>query len=416
MKIQYISGRIDVSHLENINVLVCPTDEYLSGSGGLDQAIREAAGPELTEELHTKKLSAGEVLFTKGYGLAAEYIAHVAVPRYKGDSEDITPLRAAYQNLLVQIRDLYDNGTCKTVTMTLIGTGSCGWSFENSMKALWLEILDYHRHHGSSYMGAKDTVEKLLLYYPMDAFKAVSPYFKRASQAFFNAPDQWGYRGDPYFWYDLMEYFDDPKFDRLTPDALISEVQRFFHKKTGTWLCGDTEVKLEEYAHGGMSSGGISNFMATIGIPLLCSNLVNLGFLEDYQPHFVIPVELYSVHQEKYQLKLPYELLPELTYLRQKKDKMNDQQRISLSFTDPYYLTVHHYHNRPELIDFYSLDAENANDSHYQFIEENAAALCKKLGYKPVALGAALKNYLQKHGGAALERLIHSIADQEFHY
>ena len=424
MKIQFIYGKINLQTLQNIDVLISPTDESFSASGGLDQAIRAAAGPDLAAALHCRHLDTGHVLLTEGFNLGVKHIAHAAIPRRRmlnlnKLSGKENPLQECCQKILGTIGAPGGGPNaqilCKTAAVTLLGTGHCGWTYQESMEALWQAVLAYHRNHGSAYFG-KGQLEKLLIYYPQEAHEAVYPYMYRASQAFFRAPDQWGWRGDPYLWYDLMEHFDDPKFNRIDLRAFIGEIQRFFHKKAGVWLCSETEVMLEEYAHGGMSSGGISSFMAEIGIPLLCSNLVELGFLEDQKPHFVIPVELQCMHQEKYQLKLPYELLPDLTHLRSKKHEMNDQRRISLDLERVYYLTVHHYHNMPELIDFYSLDVELADDSHYEFSEEKAGRLCRKLGFKPVALGAALSTYLREHGGAALEALVRSVADKEFHY
>jgi len=317
MKIVFHYGKIDLNQLAGIDAIVCPTDRHLSGAGGLDQAIRNAAGPELTAELQGKSLETGEILLTGGHGLGTDWIIHTAVPLCAKPGE-LEPLRQCYRRILTVFSAEYltKNGPKpRTCAITLLGTGHCGWTYEDSMAALWAEILDF-AHFVSPYFGGA-WLEELRIYYPEDAHKAVWPYENRASQAFFNPPDQWGTRGDPHFWFGLMRYFDDPRFNRIKIPDFIAEIQRFFHEKTGEYLSGSTQVYLEEYAHGGMTSGWISGFMAEIGIPILCSNLVELGFLRDMRAHFVVPVELHCTHQEVYRLKLPYDLLPELERLKQ---------------------------------------------------------------------------------------------------
>lgn len=317
MKVSFHYGKIDLQKLTGVDAVVCPTDRFLSGAGGLDQAIHTAAGPGLAKELQGKTLQNGEILLTGGYDLGVDWIVHAAVPPCMKPGE-LVPLRQCYRQILDVFCAEYLTKHSKqphTCAITLLGTGHCGWSYEDSMAALWAEVLDFACHHTSRYFGG-GWLEELRISYPQDAHHTVWSYQNRASQAFFNPPDQWGMRGDPHFWYGLMYHFDDPRFNSIEIPTFVAEIQRFFHEKAGKWLCGDTEVYLEEYAHGGMTSGMISGFMAEIGIPILCSNLVELGFLEDHKPHFVIPVELHSMHQEKYRLKLPYELLPLLEKLR----------------------------------------------------------------------------------------------------
>jgi O-acetyl-ADP-ribose deacetylase (regulator of RNase III) len=415
MNIQFVYGKIELEKLQNIDVLICPTDTSCSGSGGLDKAIHQAAGPELKTFLRGKRLSDGEVLITEAFNLGVKHIVHAAVPKSMPSDICAETLRNCYKNIIWTIGSPYTKTPCKTAAITLLGTSFCGWSYQQSMAALWSVILEYQREHGSSYFG-KGTLEKLFIYYPSDAHNTIFGYQYRTSQAFFHAPDQWGQRGDPRLWYALMDHFDNPKFNGITLFDFIKEIQRFFHQKAGIWLCAETQVYIEEWDHGGMSGGGISSFMAEIGIPILCSNLCKLNFCNDKSPSFIIPVNLRCVHTKLYQLLLPYELLPELEHLRNNQYKMNSQKRIALDLEKLYFLTTYHYRNAPDLIDFYSLDVESANDSHFQFSEEASVRICEQLGFKPNAIGAALSTYLKKHGGPALESLIKKFATKEFHY
>lgn len=414
MNIQFILGHIDLDKLENIDAIICPTDTHLSGSGGLDKAIHQAAGPELKAALKGQHLAEGEARVTDAFHLNVKRIVHAAVPKAGPSGTHMEMLRKCYRNALGFAAFSSEDTSGQTAAIPLLGTGFCGWSFKDSMAALWAEILEYHRNHGSEYFG-KGCLETLYIYYPQDAFHDIFDYTSRTSQAFFHAPEQWGTRGDPYMWYALMDHFDDPKFNRISPSDFILEIQRFFHNKTGKWLCGNTNTYVEEWAHGGMSSGVISSFFAQVGIPLLVSNLVKLNFEYHPSPSFLIPVTLRCGFTE-HSLTLPNELLPELTHLRNPRSRMNAQIRLQLVIGQPYYLTTHHYHSAPSLVDFYSLDVESASDSHYHFTEDAAASICKQLGYAPNAIGAALSDYLKKHGGSALEALVQKHAREEFHY
>lgn len=97
-------------------------------------------------------------------------------------------------------------------------------------------------------------------------------YTERIAQAFGNRPKQWGLRGDPFLWEFLENYFVD---NRL-PDTLAEfelKVIELFIQKTGKSTYEEEVVYIEDFAHGGMSSGQVDiqqwreNF-----IPLLMKN------------------------------------------------------------------------------------------------------------------------------------------------
>ncbi len=89
------------------------------------------------------------------------------------------------------------------------------------------------------------------------------------SEIFNERPKQWGFRGDPYFWSYLEEYFSKIEFP-YSESRFVDDIYRIFAKVSGTQLQIDTIVKVEEFAHGGMSSGGLSGkFWIERGIPLL---------------------------------------------------------------------------------------------------------------------------------------------------
>lgn len=87
-------------------------------------------------------------------------------------------------------------------------------------------------------------------------------------------PKQWGLRGGPYFWEDLKTHF---AFDDLSmgPEELRERIRIFFEMKTGTKLTAEAMPYVKEYAHGGMSSGGVSGeWVLQTCIPLLQKRLL----------------------------------------------------------------------------------------------------------------------------------------------
>ena len=99
----------------------------------------------------------------------------------------------------------------------------------------------------------------------------------KLSVIFEEKPRSWGFRGDPYFWDYLKEHAEN--MDIITPDELESWIKDEFFSVSGKALTdtyGDFAVILQ-FAHGGMSSGGVDNlWWIEEGIPLLKSRLNQL--------------------------------------------------------------------------------------------------------------------------------------------
>lgn len=96
----------------------------------------------------------------------------------------------------------------------------------------------------------------------------------KLSVIFEEKPQQWGFRGDPYFWdhlKTLAEQMEVTSSDEL--ERWIKEEYRSLSGKSLTDEYGDYAV-IGQFAHGGMSSGGVDNLWWTEeGIPLLKSRL-----------------------------------------------------------------------------------------------------------------------------------------------
>lgn len=417
MQINFISGKIDLLNLRGADALVSPTNSAFSGTGALETAIREAAGPELvpalrgelTKELAKfsgKPLKSGDILVTEGFRLKNLQILHLAIPPISQSAQDPKCLEIACYRLFSLARIM----GIRRLALTLPGVGGAGWSYTASMDALWKTLLK----HLDPRNGGYSPVDILDLYYPEDAYQVVDAYRDRASQAFFTQPSSWSTRGDLYLWGFMMYHFDAPEFSGLSPKNFLQEIQRFFHKNTGKWLCGDDTYIYADFLSGATISG---NF-ARVFIPLLVSNLAQLEYAPPQGPTFLVPVDLVWGNDSKLTepLKLPYELLPILTHLRSPRERMNDTIRHSLDFQNLYFVTVHHHKYFPDLIHHYSLDVEAANDRHYIFSEEAAQKLVQQLHEHPKALIRGLMYYLKSHGGAALERLVSAFSSETFSY
>jgi len=100
----------------------------------------------------------------------------------------------------------------------------------------------------------------------------------KLSSIFEEKPKQWGFRGDPYFWDYLKERAE--KMDLISPDALEAWIKEEYCSLSGKALTDaymDFAV-IEQFAHGGMSSGGVDNrWWMEEGIPLLKRRLAALG-------------------------------------------------------------------------------------------------------------------------------------------
>ena len=96
----------------------------------------------------------------------------------------------------------------------------------------------------------------------------------KLSIIFEEKPESWGFRGDPYFWDHLKELAEN--MDMISPDELEKWIKTEYFSLSGKGMTdkyGDFAV-IEQFAHGGMSSGGVDNeWWMQKGIPLLKSRL-----------------------------------------------------------------------------------------------------------------------------------------------
>ena len=90
----------------------------------------------------------------------------------------------------------------------------------------------------------------------------------KVSEIFNEKPERWGLRGDPYFWEYLKKLTED--IETISPDGLEKLISDEFLSLSGKPLAMTSMGYVEQFAHGGMSSGGIDGaWWIETGIPLL---------------------------------------------------------------------------------------------------------------------------------------------------
>lgn len=134
-QIEIVVGDITV---QRVDAVVNAANEQLTGGGGVDGAIRRAAGPEL--DAATRALAPcppGDAVITAGYRLPARYVIHAVGPVWRGGHEGEDELLAScYRRsfTLARERDL------ESVAFPAISTGAYGFPFERAARLALIEI------------------------------------------------------------------------------------------------------------------------------------------------------------------------------------------------------------------------------------------------------------------------------------
>lgn len=86
-------------------------------------------------------------------------------------------------------------------------------------------------------------------------------------------PNKWGYRGDPYLWDRLQQSFKTIPLP--CPETIFMQhFDKFFLEITNHPSTNEADFFVEEFSHGGISSGFISiKFWQVSALPLLITKL-----------------------------------------------------------------------------------------------------------------------------------------------
>lgn len=100
---------------------------------------------------------------------------------------------------------------------------------------------------------------------------------KTVGGLFHERPTQWGLRGDTYLWDELLETLADVALPK-NRNEIENILDSAFRSATGKSLAFLDEIEIRRFAHGGMSSGGISGrFWRENGFPLIIERFLRVN-------------------------------------------------------------------------------------------------------------------------------------------
>ena len=136
--------RDDITRMSS-DAVVTAADPSLRDRGGVDGAIRKAAGPELEKACRAfGGCPAGEARITPGFDLPAKYVIHAVGPVWQGGGKGESELLAAcYRNAFA----LAAEKGLQSVAFPLISSGAFGFPKEEAIRVARMAAEDFLRDH-----------------------------------------------------------------------------------------------------------------------------------------------------------------------------------------------------------------------------------------------------------------------------
>ena len=134
----------DITNM-HCDAVVNATDPVMSGGGGVDRAIHEAAGHNFIDELKKNgPLEVGDARITPAYELDARYIIHTVGPVWGGGNPYDTEILASCYRRSLKLAFEYG---CETIAFPLISAGTFGFPEDDALLIAKNTILDFLEWH-----------------------------------------------------------------------------------------------------------------------------------------------------------------------------------------------------------------------------------------------------------------------------
>jgi O-acetyl-ADP-ribose deacetylase (regulator of RNase III) len=125
------------------DAIVNAANNAFAHGGGVDGALRKAAGPELSGEMRRRYPSGtptGTAVATEAYDLPAKWIIHAVGPVWgKGGQDKLDLLASAYRNAL----RVADELGARTVNAPAISAGTFGFPIDTAADVALRTVRDY---------------------------------------------------------------------------------------------------------------------------------------------------------------------------------------------------------------------------------------------------------------------------------
>ena len=267
MQIRILQG--DITEIET-DVIVNAANSSLMGGGGVDGAIHRKSGKAILAECieirnNTGECKPGDAVITTAGNLPAKHVIHTVGPYWKGgrNYEDVLLASCYSTSISLAIRN-----NLKTISFPNISTGVYGFPKQEAAEIVEAVISNLSPKN-------KNQIEQLNFVCFDDEnfsiYQSLSFKFKNQfiSSLFYERPEQYGLRGDPYLWEDLIVKTSKINLPK-TSDELEAILHKLFQELTGKRPERNSDFFVGRYSKGGMSSGQVcSDFWLDKGFPLI---------------------------------------------------------------------------------------------------------------------------------------------------
>lgn len=159
--------------------IINPTDEWFSGSGGLDAQLHQAAGPALREYCgRLLPLQPGKAEITPAFNVPCKCLIHTVAPWWTERESDLEQLRRCYRSAL----SIAERAGLAQLAFPLIGLGTRGFPKEQVLRIAAEELQAYLLTHEDCFISL--VVHDRTEFLPDTRLLAGVEHWLRANQCF----------------------------------------------------------------------------------------------------------------------------------------------------------------------------------------------------------------------------------------